>query len=247
MTRNAFAYVVVSFVMTCCCVTASSAACGDPAGNRSGVEFKNVSVLRALTLLGKQQNVCIAVEGVDKDTLLRTVSGRFTDAGADEVLRRLFVNDNIHIGVSDGILHVRGLYAPIVPLLEKTIPVLELKRPAILQAVSNLLFMELATAVDPKKKGFAGHIDPGDGEDLIGPFVERGRTVRQLLTSLIKKKSTGAMWVIPSLSPQDAMNPRLPFWRILEYNDPNIDLRVDLVARMPIPAPPMPPPPLQEP
>jgi len=75
----------------------------------------------------------------------------------------------------------------------------------------------------------------GDVKDLVGPFDEKDKTVRELL-NLIVASSKGAAWItttpyIQTSSPPDA------FWKILEYSDANLrnpvivrDLEKQIVA-----------------
>ena len=87
-----------------------------------------------------------------------------------------------------------------------------------MQEVNNLLFMTVATQINPKIGGFAGTYSPGDPSSLSGPFNEQGRTLRQLLC-LIVSKSKGGMWVVTE-PPGNASFATRASWVILEYSLP---------------------------
>lgn len=53
-------------------------------------------------------------------------------------------------------------------------------------APPHLLSMTLTMAADPAVKGFAG-----DPDDMVGPFQETGKTVRQLLIALLRHSRGG--------------------------------------------------------
>ncbi len=84
--------------------------------------------------------------------------------------------------------------------------------------------MFLEEQIKPSK-GYAGHFRVADSADLVGPFDEKERTVRELL-NLVVSSSKGAAWV--TTAPYDKKTPTAPgmFWTILEYSDPNLENRV---------------------
>ncbi len=101
-----------------------------------------------------------------------------------------------------------------------------------LQAASNSLFMHLVVTLDPKRAqgGFAGTFRTGDSTNLVGPFDERNRTVRDLLHVLLAQ-SKGAMWMtLLSYAAIPNTTPSRSFWTFLEYTSSEEQRTALLVA-----------------
>jgi hypothetical protein len=81
------------------------------------------------------------------------------------------------------------------------------------------LEMRLESDLNPKITGFAGDYRSGDLYNLVGPFKEHNRTIRQLLDQIVAESKGGA-WILPA---EDTRA-----WEILEYRDPNMNYTVFL-------------------
>jgi hypothetical protein len=88
-----------------------------------------------------------------------------------------------------------------------------------LQLESRLLHWAFVHEIDPQTKGFAGHTNGGNSQDLVGPFSERNQSIRDLLDKIVAQ-STGAAWISEVSGDQVTNLPEARrVWTIVQYDE----------------------------
>ena len=82
--------------------------------------------------------------------------------------------------------------------------------------------MQLKVEEDPSITGIAGHLRPGDSDDLVGPFQGAGKTIRELLNRIVVSSRAGGMWIANETLPEEFFVARSfqPYWTVLGYTEP---------------------------
>jgi hypothetical protein len=150
------------------------------------------SVLEALLWFGHDQRVCFGIEFSGPDLSRKVqVAADMTTVG--EVVKEILGRSDAYLlSVSDGVILIRkkGFRPPV--WLDHRIPQFDLPRMELITAniaLSNRLELEL----NPTIKGFLGDSPVTEPIDEVGPFHQRGETVRQLLIRIVAA-SRGASW-----------------------------------------------------
>ncbi len=177
-----------------------------------------VNVPEALLRLGSESGICIAVEFSGQEFWRRDIDIHGYDETSGNLVKRILASvEGYDVSQQDGFVTVRPHEEHSTWLDYK---LRSFKAPRTdRQQVSNLLHMSLALEADRTIKGFVGNYRPGDPTELVGPFDQKDRTVRQLL-NLIVASSRGGMWIARSSPLQDGLPPKDPFWTIFEYSQP---------------------------
>lgn len=182
-------------------------------------EIADEGLLGALLRLGREYHLCFGIEfpGADLVPRSRVKADRAT---AEEVMRRILGSTTeYNVSASDGVILIRKKGVKPPAWLDHRLPQFEIPRMSLMWAQTRL-WMELERQLNPSDGGFAGNGPPGDPADLVGPFHEREKTVRQLLNEIVGE-SKGAMWFVTTgdvrLSlPAGASN---RFWTFVEFNE----------------------------
>lgn len=128
------------------------------------------------------------------------------------------MDDHVHL-VSPADVNA-GAY----PQLSVVIEDFQTESPATLQALSNLLWMNLQAALNPDHGGFAGNYPGPAFPKQLPPLKFTNATVQTLLDLLVTKHGS-AIWIaFPVRNLRDA--PRSKLWSVLEY-DPQNPLPID--------------------
>lgn len=175
------------------------------------------SVLDALFWLGSDERICIGIEFSDSD-LSRQVSVEVDQATIGEVLKRILgPSDAFQFSVSNNVILIRKKGVKPPAWLDHRLPEYEVPRMELIWANISL-WMRLERDLNPSQRGFAGDSPGTDPIDEVGPFHERGQTIRQLLIK-IAAGSRGAGW-FPST---DGVRVSFPasvnrFWTFVAYS-----------------------------
>jgi hypothetical protein len=193
-------------------------------------EARNSSVLEALLRLGQENQICLGVESAEPELSRRLVNLLMADVSVGDAVKEIIATfpGTYSFREELGVVLIRNLRAPEKTWLDFKISTFRCTRSSV-QAVNNLLWMTVATQINPKIGGFAGSYPSGDLSNLTGPFNEHGRTLRQLLC-LIVSKSKGGMWIVTE-PPGNASFVARSSWVIVEYSRPFSENLSRLLAR----------------
>jgi len=211
---------------------ALKAQCASPTAPLATTQIQGGTLFEALLAFGVANKICLGIQFDSNDLLQSPINLQVSNVTAAAVVRNALDACPRYSIATDGILSVRTTAGP-ATWLDVRIHLFKIVRTDV-QTASNVLSMYLQDEVKPRK-GYGGHFRMGDVKDLVGPFDEKDKTVRELL-NLIVASSKGAAWItttpyIQTSSPPDA------FWKILEYSDANLrnpvivrDLEKQIVA-----------------
>lgn len=133
-----------------------------------------------------------------------------------EIMKKILDSAGAYqLSVSDGVILIRkkGVQPP---WLDRRLPHFKVPRGE-LMFVNMELSMALEMDLDPTQKGFGGDFSPTDPIDEVGPFNERGQTVRQLLVRVVAA-SRGASW-FPTQGIQASFPASINgFWTLVPYS-----------------------------
>ena len=177
------------------------------------------SLLNALLWLGHDQKVCFGIEfsgpELNKDV---QVSADETTVG--EIVKKILGSPAAYqLSVSDGVVLIRmkGVKPP--AWLDHRLPRFEVPRRELF-VVDRVLWMSLQKDMYPSIRGFAGDSPVTQPIDEVGPFHERGQTVRQLLVRIVAS-SRGASWFPSTYGLRFSFSAsQNRFWTLVSYSSP---------------------------
>jgi hypothetical protein len=190
--------------------------------------FRGGSRVDAALALGQQMNLCLGLRNLPRKAFLEPVLFDFREEKAFEIIQQMFRGLNVQVTRSAGgminvVQHFEGK-----TLFDHVIPSFEVGRTT-LQTLSMGIRIRLERELNPEIQGVAGSYPTGDQTDLVGPFHEHGRTVSQLLDTIVSH-SKGASWV--SLVADSGAVRSVPdnMWVVIQYNRPTADYKALLAA-----------------
>jgi hypothetical protein len=154
------------------------------------------SVLNALLWLGHDEGVSLGIEFSGQD-LSREVQVAANMTTMSEAVKKILGSSSAYLLYdSHGVVLIRkkGIRPP--AWLDHRLPQFEMPRMELMTA-GYALCMRLELDLNPTIGGFAGDLPVTDPIDEVGPFHERGQTVRQLLIRIVAS-SRSAAW-FPSI------------------------------------------------
>jgi hypothetical protein len=193
------------------------AQCASPTAPLATAQIQGETIFKGVLAFGVANRICLGIEIGNSSLLQSPISLDLSDITALAAVRKALDGQPGYSIVGDGLLSVRATAGP-ATWLDVRIQLFKIPRTDV-QTASNALFLSLQQQIRPRE-GYAGHFRMGDIKDVVGPFDEKDKTVRELL-NLIVASSKGALWIttrphLQASSPPDA------FWRILEYSDENL-------------------------
>jgi hypothetical protein len=199
----------------------SAAASCDPTSplSRKIEEFhaRNAVIADALVQLGQENRICIGIEALHEDLLTRRVDFDSYQQSAAEIFRRILAQvPSLNLSETDGVVVIGSLPREPAHWLDFVVPRFVSSRND-LMFVDSTLKMTFAAAANPSIQTFVGSFPGGDPADLVGPFDEQRKTLRELLNRLILE-SNGALWVVYGPAESAPTPPKGGFWRILPYS-----------------------------
>ena len=179
------------------------------------------SVLNALLWLGHDERICFGIE-FSGPALRKDIQVAVDKTTVEEAIKNILGRSNAyHLSVLDGVIVIRknGVKPPVWldhKLRQSELPRLEL------MTASIGLWMRLESDLDPSIKGFGGDSPVTDPIDEVGPFRERGQTVRQVLLRIVAS-SHGASW-FPTIDGAGVSFPASinRYWTLVSYSSPNV-------------------------
>jgi hypothetical protein len=173
------------------------------------------SALDALIWFGRDQRICFGIEFYGG--LSNAVQIKMDDAAVGEIVQKILGStSDYQLSVSDGVILIRkrGVKSP--DWLNHRLPHFKVPKGE-LMSVNSQLWMALEMDLDPSKQGFGGDYPPTDPIDDVGPFDERGQTVRQLLVRIVAA-SRGATWYPTQGAGGPAPASVNGFWTLVTYS-----------------------------
>lgn len=185
------------------------------------LEIQRATILAGIVTFGETTGICLGIELADDQLTRQPMRLDFSGVHFDAALRNALEHvRGYSVAVSGAVVVVQPDRERKQTWLDMKIPRFTVQR-ASLQAASNVLFMYLRQQALPQEGGgFAGHFRTGEIRDMVGPFDERDRTVRELLNILVGS-SSGALWITTE-PPNGTTIADRPFWTILEYSDQTV-------------------------
>lgn len=195
--------------------SSSMAQCISPNAPLGNVRVQGKTLFAGLVDFGRTHKICMGIE-IDSDELLRSPVDLEVPNAKGSTVAHLVIEAHPRYSVAaDGLILIRPRKRA-ASWLDFRIHRFNIPRTTV-QDASNVLYMFLHGQIEPRG-GYAGHFPVMDNTDLVGPFDEKERTVRELLNRIVTS-SKGAIWV--TTAPYDKTTPSAPgrFWTILEYSD----------------------------
>ena len=176
--------------------------------------IEKTSTLNALIWLGRDEHICFGIEFYGG--LRNAVQIQMDDATVGEIVQKILGSSgDYQLSVSDGVILIRKRGVKSADWLNHRLPHFKVPKGE-LMFVNSQLWMALETDLDPSKQGFGGDYPPTDPIDVVGPFDERGQTVRQLLVR-IAAASRGATWYPTQGTEVPAPGSINSFWTLVTY------------------------------
>jgi hypothetical protein len=203
------------------------AGCADPNLSTQIPEFQDLQTSRmnALLRFGEAHNLCFGVEYVDR-VLLTDLTDIHHKAGTiGEAIKSILGKERLFsIQVREGVIEISQLGSDphVKNIFDYVLPAFEARHGSV-QEISNLLYMDLVTDLNPQITGFAGHYFSGDLKDQVGPFKEYHRPLRHLLNSILVQ-SKGGVWISQlawKLRGDFKIPEKRRIWAFVEYGVPN--------------------------
>jgi hypothetical protein len=190
-----------------------------------GFQSRGLSRIETLLKFGRQNRVCFGVEWVDSDSLTRivTVSTPPTSIG-DAVAQIMPASEGYTIAENRGVIQIRrAMEKGITTYLDVNLPSFQM-RVGPVQEISNGLRMALASELDPTITGFAGNYRTGDAANVVGPFAEKNKDVREILDEIVMQSKHGASWLVNTRPPEIQKAKRWDLWTVIEYETPTSEV-----------------------
>ena len=173
------------------------------------------SALNALIWLGRDEQISFGIEFYGTD-LSKTVQIKLDDTTVSEIVKKILGTDSYRFSLYDGMILIRRKGEMPPDWLNHRIRRFTVPRGE-LMFVNSELWMALETELDPTVRGFVGDYPGTNPIDEVGPFDERGQTVRQLLVKIVSA-SRGATWY-PTQNVQSPAPAAINgFWTLVTYS-----------------------------
>jgi hypothetical protein len=173
------------------------------------------SALDALIWLGRDERICFGIEFYGG--LSNAVQIKMDDATVGEIVQKILGSTgDYQLSVLNGVILIRKRGVKPPDWLNHRLPQFKVSRGE-LMFVDSQLWMALEMDLDPSKQGFGGDYPPTDPIDEVGPFDERGQTVRQLLVKIVAS-SRGATWYPTQGAEVPAPASSNGFWTLVTYS-----------------------------
>jgi len=219
----------VSLVITAALESSAHANCGAPLPLErpvAGFSTGNVAALEAIWKLGREYQICFAVEELDRDLFGRKVDLSVNSEPVAAVLKRILSTPELsppyppyRILEKDGVVVLSRPRPPAQTWLDYKLPLFKTPRGPI-QEINNALRLSLLWHTRPGIKGIAGRYRAGVSGAQAGPFEEKNSELRRLLNLLLKSSPAGGIWVVHRPATRNGPAPLEEFWTLLDYSEP---------------------------
>jgi hypothetical protein len=189
---------------------------GNPLSHRVGhFSIGKTTALDALFWLGRDEQMSFGIEFYGD--LSKFVQIKMDDATVGEIVKKILGStDSYQLSVSGAVILIRRKGEMPPDWLNYRIRHFAARR-GDLMVVNSELWMALEMDLDPTRRGFAGDFPGTNPIDEVGPFDDRGQTVRQLLVK-IASASRGASWY-PTQNVQSPASASINgFWTLVTYS-----------------------------
>jgi hypothetical protein len=174
------------------------------------------TALDALIWLGRDEQISFGIEFYGTD-LSKTVEINIDNATVGDVVKKILGSiDSYQLSVLGGVILIRRKGETPPDWLNHRIRRFTVPRGE-LMLVNSELWMALETDLDPTIRGFSGDYPGTNPIDEVGPFDERGQTVRQLLVKIVSA-SRGATWYPTQNVQGPAPSTVNGFWTLVTYS-----------------------------
>jgi hypothetical protein len=192
---------------------------------------KERNLIDALLSFGRQGQIPIGIEHVDKAAFQRRISVEFRERNVKEILDaithpvgyRWFIRGHVVLVTHDGALVGKS------NLLNTRIPQFLIGETSMHEA-SLALSLHLYFVLNPNGGGIAGDSPGGNLAFRVGPFDLKNTSVRDILNQIVSQHSNGA-WVVQQ--PPWTMGKDLGYglWKVLEYDRTHAEYSRELQVR----------------
>lgn len=134
---------------------------------------QNENRLAALVRFGKENRISFGVESFG-DLAQRVTTNSGSGTALSTIVDILGTASEYDISCLSGVVVVRHTRTASPKWLDERLPLYQVKRMTFAWANANL-WMQLEMLLNPGAGGFAGSMNPGDPDDLVGPFEKEGR------------------------------------------------------------------------
>ena len=185
----------------------------------TNVRLARATRLTALIRFGYENRLCLGIENPDPAMLTETVRLNGPRLTVEAALRQILPEKHVYeLSEQDGLVLIRRADVNRATWLDHKLPSFVLNRTSV-QWAGVSLFVALARLADPNVGDLAGGYDPGNSNNLVGPFNEQDKRLRDLL-SLVVRRSYGGAWISTECAVVDESITHKPCWTILEYGAP---------------------------
>jgi hypothetical protein len=182
------------------------------------VHLTEASSLTALLRFAFDNGLCIGVENPGVDLLNHPVRFEAARPVVLSALQSLLGGGRYQISEQRGVILIRNMEA-MGHDTELDVIIPEFKTDRISVPWANMaLLVRVVMLADPSLQGFAGNVSDRIPEDKVGPFDEKGRTVREILT-LIVGQSGGGAWVSGRCPTSRRGDEARACWDILQFQE----------------------------
>jgi hypothetical protein len=203
-----------------------------PASNFSS---SGVGVTETLLKFSHQQNLRIAVEYVDRDSLYQPIAVDLQNMtireGLDTVLRG---GRGYSWRFQDGIVEITNEHGSkrANRQLNTVIPVFKVSGIESAKMASTILWWNLQMKLDPNVKGFGGDVLEGAESSKVNPATLHNRTVREILAYIVLN-SRAEGWIVAGPPECIGFTPHCGLWFLVETVPSNPAYRplLDLIRK----------------
>jgi hypothetical protein len=192
----------------------------DSALERTASDFRSsgIGLTEMLLKFAHQQNVRVAVEYVDRDSLNQPIAVSLHNKTVRQGLNAILRNGRGYSWrIRNGIIEIRNEHGSkrADKQLDTVIPTFEISNSASAKAASAMLWMNLRMKLDPSMKGFAISVGEGAETSKVTPATLHNRTVREILAYIILN-SRAEGWIVAGPSECLGFTPHCGLWVLVE-------------------------------
>jgi hypothetical protein len=192
----------------------------DSALERTASDFRSsgIGMTEMLLRFAHQQNVRVAVEYVDRDSLNQPIAVSLHNKTVRQGINAILRNGRAYSWrMRNGIIEIRNEHGSkrADKQLDTVIPAFEISNSASAKAASAMLWMNLRMKLDPSMRGFTISVGEGAEASKVTPATLHNRTVREILAYIILN-SRAEGWIVAGPSECLGFTPHCGLWVLVE-------------------------------
>jgi hypothetical protein len=194
-----------------------------------------VSLTEALLKFSHQQNLRIAIEYIDRDSLNQPIAVKLQNKTVRQGLDAILANGRGYSWrLQNGIVEITNKHGSkrTDRQLNMVIPVFEISAIESAKMASTMLWWNLQMKLDANVKGYGGSILEGEETSKVKPATLHNRTVREILAYIVLNSRTEG-WIVAGPPECLGFTPYCGLWFLVETapSSPSYRPLLDLIRK----------------